>query len=392
MLKRILFLFLFISIPVQAKDGIAKLFYKKGDVVLVRNGSERSLLRGESLHEGDIIETGSKSLAIISFLNTSKMKLSSGSSITLEKVMGNAKSKNGAYLSFYQKAGTSLVKFLNKSKKNDLEVRTNSVAIGVRGTKFLVGYGKGREAGDLYTYVNEGKVTAMNFDRDDHTDIPQGKGVYIDREGKISEPRDLPWAKKLNWDVSGNNTKSIGFYKKDLRQERQQFKPRMQQSIQRRTVKPFKNNPSFKKWNNFRKIKQGFNKVQKREGKLPTQMRTRKQRQNERMGKMNRPGDKGPGEPVRMQRQPRGNGKFVRGERKRGDRKNPNAQSTPPGPGGMQPGQPGGQPPPNGGFPGGPPPPGGTAGGPPPPPPPPGGNTGGPPPPPGGNTGGPPPP
>lgn len=388
MFKNLLLLILaFTVFPTLAKDDIAKLFYKKGDVLLVRNGSERSLLRGESLHEGDIIETGSKSLAIISFLNTSKMKLSSDSSITLEKVMGSSDSKNGAYLSFYQKAGTSLVKFLNKSKKNDLEVRTNSVAIGVRGTKFLVGYGKGREAGDLYTYVNEGKVTAMNFDRDDYTDIPQGKGIYIDRDGKISEPRDLPWAKKLNWDVSGSNTKSIGFYRKELRQERQQFKPRMQQSIQRRAVKPFKNNPSFKKWNTFRKIKQGFNKVQKREGKLPTQMRARNQRRNQNMGKMNRPGDKGPGEPVRMERQPRGNGKFVRGERRRGDRKNPNPQQTPPVPGGMQPGQPGFPPPPGsntGSYPP-PPPPGGN----PPPPPPPGGA---PPPPPGGNPPPPPPP
>ncbi len=372
------------------KDEIAKLFYKKGDVTIVRKGSERSMLRGESLYEGDIIETGSKSLAIISFLNSSKMKLSSDSSITLEKVMGSSKSKNGAYLSFYQKAGTSLIQFINKNKKNDLEVRTDNVSIGVRGTKFMIAHGKGVEAGDLYAYVDEGKVTAMNFERNDHADIPGGQGVFINRDGQMSEPSKLPWAKKLNWDTTGRDTKNIGFYRKDIGKERQRGKASLQQSIQRRTPKPFDKKPEFKKWNNFRKIKQAFQQVQRREGKSPDQMRKRVKAREGMNSKMNRPGDKGPGEPSRLRVRKDKRQDFKRG--RRDDRRNPNPIGTPPVGGGMMPppgGQNGAYPPPPGSYPPpGSPPPGGY---PPPGSPPPGGfpppgST--PPPPPGTNGGG----
>ena len=358
-----LFLILFCLLPALgfSSDEIANLFYKKGDVIVVRKGEERSLLKGEALFEGDIIETGKSGLAIINFLNSSKLKLSSESSITLEKVMGSAKSKNGAYLSFYQKTGTSLIKFFNKSKKNDLEVRTQNVAIGVRGTTFLVGYGRGTEAGDVYTYVDEGKVTAMNFERNDHVDVPGGQGVFIDKEGKISEPAKLPWAKKLNLDVSGNNNREIGFYRKEIRQEREKLRPQLQQNLQRRSPRPFTDKPEFKKWNTFRNIKEAYNKVQKREGKSPEQIRNK--RQGMRSGKMNRPGDNGPGEPSRLKVRQDRRSDFKRGDRRQLDRRGPNPQGTPP-PGGM-PGSGGNiPPPPPAGMPG----PGGNM-----PPPPPGG-------------------
>lgn len=362
MIKIVLIMFFLLPTIGFSSDEIASLFYKKGDVVVVRKGEERTLLKGEALFEGDIIETGKSGLAIINFLNSSKLKLSSESSITLEKLMGSAKSKNGAYLSFYQKAGTSLIKFFNKSKKNDLEVRTQKVAIGVRGTTFLVGYGRGTEAGDVYTYVDEGKVTAMNFERNDHVDVPGGQGIFIDKEGKISEPAKLPWAKKLNLDVSGNNNREIGFYRKEIRQEREKLRPQLQQNLQKRTPKPFTDKPEFKKWNTFRNIKEAYNKVQKREGKSPEQMRNK--RQGMRSGKMNRPGDNGPGEPSRMRVRQDRRSDFKRGDRRQQDRRRPNPQGTPPA--GM-PGSGGNMPPPPGPGPG--PGPGGSTMPPPPPPP-----------------------
>jgi hypothetical protein len=48
-----------------ASDEIAKLHYKKGDVVLIRNGEERSMIKGEKIYEGDILETGSKSMSLV---------------------------------------------------------------------------------------------------------------------------------------------------------------------------------------------------------------------------------------------------------------------------------------------------------------------------------------
>lgn len=338
--------FLLIPFSILASDEIANLHYKKGDVVLIRNGEERFMIKGEKIYEGDILETGSKSLAIVSFMNSSKMKLSSKSSITIEKVMGSAKSKTGAYLSLYQKAGTSLIKFLNESKKNDLEVRTRKVSIAVRGTKFLVGYGRGKEAGDLYTYVDEGKVTAMNFELNDHIDVPGGKGIYIDREGKISEPRELPWAKKLNMDVSGRDTRSIGFYRKEVRQDRQRFRPRLQQTIERRKMNPFKNKPGFKKWNNFRKIKNANENILRKQGRLPEQMRQNRRANGLQNQKMNRPGDKGPGEPDRGRLKPRGNNQFRSGKKRDARRRDQRSGVRPTHSDGMMSPPPGENPPP----------------------------------------------
>ncbi|MCO4795071.1 MAG: FecR domain-containing protein [Bacteriovoracaceae bacterium] len=335
-----------------AAEKIGKLLYKKGEVTLVRKGVERSMIKGEPLYEGDLIETGKKSLAIISFLSTSKMKLDSKSSIELEKVMGSATSKNGAYVSFYQKAGTSLIKFLNKSKKNDLEVRTKNVSIGVRGTKFLVGYGRGKSSGDVYTYVNNGNITAMNFDRDDHIDVPGGQGIYIGPKGKMTAPREFPWAKKLNWDTSASNTKSTGFYNKKVRLDRQKFKPTVMRNLDRRPPNSLKNNKNLRKWNNFRKIRKAGEAINKREGRN-FQRRKKVSRKDNKIRK------DFPGKGINNKQRLKGK----RGNRR--DMRNPRLRRTPP----M--GQPGFPPSPGAGtgsFPP-PPPPGGSSGGPPPPPP-----------------------
>ena len=88
---------------------------------------------------------------------------------------------------------------VRNNKKYKYQVKTKQAAMGVRGTEFFVAYGKSK---DSWMCVNEGLVEVQSHSSNKKVLVKSGEGVRID--GKVSDPKALPWTKKLNWKMTGN--------------------------------------------------------------------------------------------------------------------------------------------------------------------------------------------
>lgn len=251
-----LFLFFFtlsLSLSLEAGVSVAEIFYLKGQVKVIKNNEPHEAEKGMKLGEGDEVQTGDDSLAILNFLGTSKMKLDPNTKIKIAKHVPKNTDSENSFTRFYLKWGATVIDFLNKKKENDLEIQANRVAIAVRGTNFFVGYGDNEEEGDVYTLVNEGNVSALNFKSDDHEDIPSGKGVVVNREGKISKAQTFSWGSRLNWKMKAKEHSNSGFRGKGLIRERLKNRPGLMQKLKFRHPRPFVKSGKFSNWKNHKR-------------------------------------------------------------------------------------------------------------------------------------------
>lgn len=69
--------------------------------------------------------------------------------------------------------------------------------MGVRGTEFFVSYGTSNN--DTWMCVNEG-VVQVDSDKRKGVNVKAGEGVKVSKS--VSDPKFLPWTKKLNWNFN----------------------------------------------------------------------------------------------------------------------------------------------------------------------------------------------
>ncbi|TNF01047.1 MAG: hypothetical protein EP326_05375, partial [Deltaproteobacteria bacterium] len=161
-MKSSIFFFLFTFLTSFSSFAeVAEIFYIKGGVTVIK-GDENGVPAqvGMKLSEGDEVETQAGSMAIVSFLGASKLKIDPESKLIIEAYKGKTKEEDKTFTRFYLQWGAAVIDFVNGKKEHELEVKTRQAAMAVRGTNFFVGYGDGEERGDVYTLVNEGKVSA----------------------------------------------------------------------------------------------------------------------------------------------------------------------------------------------------------------------------------------
>ena len=192
----------FIILTSTAYADIAEIIYVRGNVTVIK-GDESGVpaKKGMKLKEGHEVETQKDSMAIVAFLGASKIKVDPDSKLVIEDHRPESSSEQTTFTRFYLQWGAAVIDFFNDKKKHELEIKTRQTAMAVRGTNFFVGYGDGEERGDVYTFVNEGKVSALNYERDDYENIPTGSGILVNKNGRISAPEKFEWAKNLNWKV-----------------------------------------------------------------------------------------------------------------------------------------------------------------------------------------------
>lgn len=230
---------------------VAEVFYVKGDVTVIK-GSENGIPAkvGMKLDEGDEVETQAGSLAIVKFLGESKIKIDPESKLTIEAFNPKSNEEEKTFTRFYLQWGAAVIDFVNGKKEHELEIKTRQAAMAVRGTNFFVGYGEGEERGDVYTLVSEGKVSALNYEKDDYENIPAGTGLLIDKSGAISKPEKFDWANKLNWKIrpDSGNLSTTGFRSSELRKSRLEKRKQLLNRLKQRQRKSFKKSKEFSSW------------------------------------------------------------------------------------------------------------------------------------------------
>ena len=149
-LKRTIFLGLAtLMIVLSAAQGWAlagEFSYVDGDVSLIRLGNEREAAIGMVLMQGDVVRTGSESMAIISVEGQADLKLRENTRLQMDTLGDNiaATLTQGGVFSR-----------VSKSLRRRYEIRTDAVVAGVRGTEFFVAYGRTiEELPDVWLCVN----------------------------------------------------------------------------------------------------------------------------------------------------------------------------------------------------------------------------------------------
>lgn len=168
------------------------------------------IVRGSVLPVGTRLRVGPKGLVVLKGDDGSVVKLTEGAALEISKLDPLQAGGQTVY---------SLVKgaaFFNfpKIKNRKSGVRTKTVSFGIRGTEFFVSHGTSKHDDDVWMCVNEGLVAVDTAKTSKEVLVKAGEGVRIQAGQKVSNPKVLPWTKKLNWktdeaDGSLDNTVSI---------------------------------------------------------------------------------------------------------------------------------------------------------------------------------------
>lgn len=219
-------IFLFAISFAQAEE-IAKAIYVKGNVKYIHQDIEGILQQGQKLQAGDEIITSEQSLAIISYVNNSKVKIDPSTHIIIEDL---EPVESGQKMTLFVKLGQLMIEFINPNKDSQLQVRARNAALGVRGTKFLMGVDDSDN--NVHVSVDEGSVVVMSTESDDHESVASGQALVVEEGRRLTRPYVAEWSKSLDWKMDENET---GFRQRELRVKRvQEFLKRRPQLVQRR--------------------------------------------------------------------------------------------------------------------------------------------------------------
>jgi hypothetical protein len=239
-------------------SGIS-LKYIKGSISIDRDGLQVSPVKSMSLLVGDTISTSRKSFALIVYDQGSHIKLDPNSSITITSLETNAKEGRKG-LSIFLKAGQLMMDLLGKKDEHDVQIQTRTVALGVRGTKFLFADEEGQ---DIYASVDRGEIEILDFDNDDFEIIKEKESLLIEQGKTFTRPQRSEWTRSLNWDL--NSQESTGFANDELRKKRHSEIRKKISKLRARKKKKFKHLPRYK--NKFKKFTRNRQFLQKLKSK-----------------------------------------------------------------------------------------------------------------------------
>ena len=141
---------------------VGEVVYVEGDVLLVRNGEEMENVQiGQDLQNFDLIRTGADGLAELSVSAPAAprmtLKISPKTQFSLEIAKAGKKQQTTVGLL----TGTVALKVSRLAGSQAVTVRTESTAMGVRGTEFTV---TSPPSGDILVTCDEGEVVCEDED------------------------------------------------------------------------------------------------------------------------------------------------------------------------------------------------------------------------------------
>lgn len=145
------------------------------------------------LKEGDTVETGPNSVAVVKWGGRSIFKIEENSSVRLSTQPRHEGNLN------HGSVMVRVEKLLRGEKGAKVFLRTRTTALAVRGTEFYVAYGRD---GDVWTCVNEGQVALRSRTERNITIVNAGEGVVTAKGFSTSKPEPVLWTKRLNWTMT----------------------------------------------------------------------------------------------------------------------------------------------------------------------------------------------
>jgi hypothetical protein len=164
-----------------SQDALGSLLYREGEVSLERNGTALDSFEiGQDVQGFDVVRTGSDGLAELEISSPQvpamKVKVSPETQFTLE--VSTLKGKQQTTVGIV--GGSVALKVAKLGSAQEVSVRTDSAAMGVRGTDFTV---TAPPTGDVLVTCDEGEVVCTDDQGKELTAIP---GTAVEkRPGEI---------------------------------------------------------------------------------------------------------------------------------------------------------------------------------------------------------------
>ena len=136
--------------------------------------------------DSGFVKTGKDSQAIVAMPDGSQVKLKPETELSIKS--------DAEGISIKLERGGVLSDVAKQMGKKRFIIRSQSVTMGVRGTKF---FASASSSGEVWMCVREGAVTIDSAGKS--VEVPAGKGVSVPKGGAPTEPKPYEWTKGINW-------------------------------------------------------------------------------------------------------------------------------------------------------------------------------------------------
>ncbi len=187
--------FLILSLAAAGSLDAAELYFVAGDVSVHKGKSWEKGTVGLAVSPGDRVKTGRNSIAIISLGDGTRLRVQPKTDVVLDSELEGDKKTS----IFTLRRGAVFSKIFKKG--NDFRIRAKTIVVAVRGTRFFMSRNLQLIDGRIWLCVNEGVVEMIQTRDNTSVMIPEGKGVFIPRNGTLMEPEVFEWTRDLNWNM-----------------------------------------------------------------------------------------------------------------------------------------------------------------------------------------------
>jgi len=177
-------------------------FYVEGKTLVLRKKKHYPITRRDVFEVGDEIYTGKNGFLIIRFGYDSQIKILEDSKLKITDTLINEKElfKSPKEFSFELVQGAIFNSIHNAQDK--FVIRSKSNKITVEGTEFFI---KAEDNHMIKVAVLHGKVLVTN--KRGQTLIAKSKGISIEKNGPILQPKTHAWVKDIKWKKVVSNIK-----------------------------------------------------------------------------------------------------------------------------------------------------------------------------------------
>jgi hypothetical protein len=148
--------------------------------VHTRDGTESPLLKGSSVYEGDTLETGPNSMAVLVFRDNSRVTLQAETSFKVERYQYHAKKSDNIFFRMFKGGLRVFTGVVVRRNARNFKIGTPTAVVGVRGTGFDLLY-RGKPGTEEQALLpNKGLLRRLldAFPRKALAAAPKGVGTF----------------------------------------------------------------------------------------------------------------------------------------------------------------------------------------------------------------------
>jgi hypothetical protein len=180
------------SIALAENEVVGEIMLSRGAVTSTQKGEVRFLNKGEALYEGDVLNTGAKSFAVLKLKDEGKITLRPGTTFGIEK-FEHGQGKESGIFSLLRGGLRAITGLVNKRNPKGLRIHTPVSTIGIRGTDFDARLCADRECNDKArtddkeaSIARLGLVARVHYQRGSmHAEDGKGKKRVLTKGGSV---------------------------------------------------------------------------------------------------------------------------------------------------------------------------------------------------------------